>query len=282
MDPDRIVEFLAMQYHEKCFSLFNFVDDNFMSTQNFLEGLFDDLAQADLIRKIAISFQTRAIDIVRFRDLLPKIQPMIFSIQLGIESFADSQLLRYEKNTTRAQNLESMEILRDLHIPFEDYYMFLDGQTSIEELRTNVQTILELDPVPYQRLISYIPERIVNSEYSVCCDLTGASSIQKIPFLEGFEFFLEETDGIRQGNVLYRSLKKIKEDLDTGQMQVGEETRSLLLGLEESLCPIIEQLSADRLSLALSLSEQVFQNKMPLKKAQSKLFVLKFGNLISN
>ncbi len=89
--------------------------------------------------------------------------------------------------------------------------------------------------------------------------------------MEGFPFFLEETDGIRQGNVLYRSLKKIKEDLDTGQMQVGEETRSLLLGLEESLCPIIEQLSADRLSLALSLSEQVFQNKMPLKKAQSKL-----------
>ncbi len=179
-----------MQYHEKCFSLFNFVDDNFMSTQNFLEGLFDDLAQADLIRKIAISFQTRAIDIVRFRDLLPKIQPMIFSIQLGIESFADSQLLRYEKNTTRAQNLESMEILRDLHIPFEDYYMFLDGQTEYSrKLRTNVQTILELAPVPYQRLISYIPERIVNSEYSVCCDLTGALLYKKSRFWKGFHSF---------------------------------------------------------------------------------------------
>ena len=46
----------------------------------------------------------------------------LFRVQLGVESFVDSQLRRYRKSTTRRKNLEAIQTLKSLGITPEIFY----------------------------------------------------------------------------------------------------------------------------------------------------------------
>jgi radical SAM superfamily enzyme YgiQ (UPF0313 family) len=272
MTPHRIGEFLETMFRTTGQKYYIMVDDNFMSSEAFLLGLFEDLTRRGLIGQVSLNFQTRANDIIRFRQILPRIKPMIFSIELGLESFADSQLLRYHKHCTAAHNLEAMAILTELNIAFENYYMFLDKETTIEELRTNVTTILSLPPVPYQEIRDKLPEIIINYQYNVWCDLVGKSMIEGIPFLECFEYVLDETAEIRKAMVLYRSLKELEIEIEEHRVTLNEMQQSLLLGMGKAIFPLTEAYARERLELALRLSEEVYNKKanFSVQKSEGK------------
>ena len=82
-----------------------------MGKRQFLEDLLGEFYKQDLVGKVKINFQTRVVDIVRFEDLIPKLKPIIYLIEMGFESFSDSQLKRFNKKLTKAQNLRAIDIL---------------------------------------------------------------------------------------------------------------------------------------------------------------------------
>jgi radical SAM superfamily enzyme YgiQ (UPF0313 family) len=268
MDPKRIVEWIEDWHRNHGQQYFSFNDDNFMSTREFLSGFLNELNTKDLLGKIWINFQTRIVDILRFKDLLDQYKPIIFSMELGIESFADSQLRRYHKNTTAAQNLEAIRLLCEKRIPFEIYYMFLDEGTTIEELEQNVDTILSLPPVPFQYLPEPVPEIVVNYQYNVCSDIFGIMPIDRIPFLSTFNYFLDETEGIKNAFILYRCLKYIENDLQQKTINLSDFQISLFTGMGKALYPLTVELGQKRLQKALKLSLAVFNKKWKIKARQ--------------
>lgn len=288
MDPKRIVEWMHDWFRNHQQQYFSFNDDNFMSTREFLTGLLEEMKVKDLIGKIWLNFQTRIVDILRFKDLLDAFKPIIFSMELGIESFADNQLQRYRKNTSAAQNLEAIHILCEKQIPFEIYYMFLDEGTTMEELEQNVKTILSLPPIPFQYLPEPLPEIVVNYQYNVCSDIFGNMPIEKITFLNTFNRFLDETEGIKNAFILYRCLKYIEDDLHNNKINLSELQISLFMGMGKAIYPLTVELGRKRLQKALELSQAVFHKEWKLKSRQQhvihreiELFNQEVENLLS-
>mgnify|MGYP000870774895 FL=1 len=239
-----------------------------MSSREFLTSFLNELKTKGLLGKIWINFQTRIVDILRFKDILDDYKPIIFSMELGIESFADSQLRRYRKNTTAAQNLEAIRLLCEKRIPFEIYYMFLDEGTTIEELEQNVDTILSLPPMPFQYISEHVPEIVVNYQYNVCSDIFGNMPIDRIPFLSTFNHFLDETEGIKNAFILYRCLKYIEDDLKHNKIVLTDLQISLFTGMGKALYPLTVELGRKRLQKALELSKTVFYKRWKIKARQ--------------
>ncbi len=286
MSPERIVQWIRKTYEEMKKPYYLFTDDNFMSKERFLKGMISELSKSQLNNKIWINFQTRANDIIRFQHLLPELKPFIFSIELGVESFSDSQLLRFNKNISKEQNLKAIHILSELNIPYNLYFMFLDGKTTIEELKENIKTILTLPDVPNFGLENSVPEIINDYQYSALCDLQGNPTIKYIPFLEAFHHFLEETEEIRKAFVLYRTLKKIKSEnkkteRNTNEMQNFQT--SFFSSIGKSFSPRIEKLGRKRLKKALEIAGFFQNNKLkgnPNKNKQVEKEIKNFNTQI--
>jgi radical SAM superfamily enzyme YgiQ (UPF0313 family) len=270
MSPKRFVEWLEIQYKEHNFQYFIMNDDNFMSTKTFLMEIYKEIKRVGLLNKVWLNFQTRINDIIRFKDIFNTLQSIIFSIELGIESFADSQLKRYKKNTTKSQNLESIKILTDLNIPFEIYYMFLDKHTTFSELEENITTILSLPPVPYHDISKPIPELVVNYQYNVWSNIVGESTIANIDFLEVFEYFLEETEEIKKAFILFRSLKQLEEMVNNNEVVLSEFQSNLLMGMGNTLFNYTVDLGIERLKTALDLCKLSFKGKMSFKQGKNR------------
>ena len=289
MNPQRVIDFLIYGKQTLGFSLFNFTDDDFLSSQSFLSGLADLLEQSSQLNDIKISFQTRAVDVIRFRLLLLRMKQWIFTIELGIESWVDSQLQRFQKNTNSSQNHDALRILRDLDIPVLNYYLFLDDKMTIEELRSNVHTVLNLPPVLVQGFQAPLPELIVNYEYSTLCDLTGNSTVEKIPFLDVFDYVLEQTSDIKKAIFLYKSLKKSIEEMNCSDKKSSESACELILGLGRAVFPLTENLCRERLTLALKFSEDTYNGKIKFDRLHSKKmdkllkpYMIKLSNLLAS
>jgi len=268
--PSYTVAFIHKMIQQYQIRYFNFVDDNFLSKREYLLDFFQNLDAAGLKGKIQISFQTRANDILQYQELLVQWKPFLLAIELGIESFADSQLKRYQKHVTAQQNLNAIHFLIHAQIPFVNYYLFLDGQTTLEELKTNVYQILQLPPVPYQTLTECLPEMIVNYDYSSVCDLYGKSSIESIPFLAAFEYTLDETMTIKPIILLYISMRKMREKSTSEVYPATNQNDKLLTGIADSVIPLVESLVKDRFRLAWEISEKVAKNQLKFGHNKSR------------
>ncbi len=290
MSPSRIVSWMKKMVQEWDINTFVMNDDNFLSTAGFLEGMIDEFTRQKMVGVAWINVQTRPNDIIRFKDLLPRLKPFVYNIGLGIESFADSQLLRFNKNISRAENLEAITILNRLGIPSSNYYMFFDEQTTLAEMRTNIETILSLPLVPNFDFPLRLPEIVVNYEYNAMNDLYGNSSIEDIDFLFYSHLFLEKTESIRKAFGLYWGLKYLEASRERENLRGHKNKRdlgnkpptfslitaqnltdfqiSVLRNLISDICPKIVELGKTRLEMALTIAEKFHKN--PLRFRLSK------------
>ncbi len=269
MNPSRIVEWLSMMHTTHNFEYFNFTDDNFMSTRSFLEDLLDQFESSGILNKVWINFQTRTNDIIRFHDLMPRLKQIIFSIEIGVESFCDAQLQRYKKDITREENIQALKILNELDIPYNIYYMFLDAATTLDEIKINIDTIKQLEDIPNFSFPEPLPEIVVNYEYNSLCDLYGEQSVNSVDFLRVFYEFLQETEEIRKVFVLYWGLREL--DLKSlSKPSVSNFQASFLKSLKEQIAPKIVDIGYERLDRAYQLAEKVFNGEIKMNKKGTK------------
>jgi radical SAM superfamily enzyme YgiQ (UPF0313 family) len=117
---------------------FRFVDDSFLSGPKWVEQFVNALEEEDGV-DYQFTLNARADDILRNKDLIPRLRRVgCDTIEIGLESGAQSTLDRYQKGTTVQQNVEAVHIVQDagcLCLP--DIIMF-DPWTTTDELAATV------------------------------------------------------------------------------------------------------------------------------------------------
>ncbi len=127
----------------------DFTDDDFLFGK---PGRLNEIASVLRETGIKIKFQTRATDVLRHQQEIADNRDVIYEIHMGLESFSQSQLDRWNKNTTVEQNLAAARILTEFEIPYFAYLIFMDKETTFREISEQVQGILKLPPsagIPY-------------------------------------------------------------------------------------------------------------------------------------
>jgi pyruvate-formate lyase-activating enzyme len=117
-----------------------FLDDNFICMPGRLYGIVDTFRHL----QARFNFQTRAIDIRRAAQEIADCRDVLEFVALGIESFSDPQLRRMDKCTTAKTNLDAIHLLHGMGLRYICYYVLLDSESSQEELKGNMETILNL------------------------------------------------------------------------------------------------------------------------------------------
>ncbi len=269
MSPKRIIEHIQILREKYGAREISFVDDNFMSSRSFLEEFISEFERAGLIGKVVIDFQSRANDIIRYRDLLERMIPFVAGVQIGIESFVDSQLRRYNKHVTAEQNMQALQILSDLKISYLAYYILLDPNVTLEEIEENIEKLKQAPPVPVKRHKFLLPHLIAQTEFEIELDVWGKMKISGIPHLEAFNEFLEQTeDKMKEIEKIYQSLK-IAELYNNSEALAN----SIALSSAKLFFTIAEQIAEERLDMALDVCEKLFHRrffKQKYKKAVEK------------
>lgn len=257
MSPKRIIEHIVFLKEKYKAVEFSFVDDNFMSSRPFLEEFVTLLDQSGLEGKILIDFQSRANDIIRYKDILERMVPFVSGVQIGIESFVDAQLKRYNKHVTAAQNMEALQILSDLKISYLAYYILLDPEVTLEEIEENIEQLKVAPPVPVKRHKFLLPHLIAQVEFEIELDVAGKMKIEGLYHLEAFNEFLEQTeDKMKEIGKIYQSLK-------IAEMYNSDEAlqNSIALSSTKLFYALAEQIAEMRLDMALEVCEDVYYKR---------------------
>lgn len=286
MSPERIIELIKIMKEKHNFKIIDFMDDNFLNSSKFLSKFFNLLEKNFLKNgkiQLALSFQTRADDILRMKELLIKYKLFLSSIQIGVESFVQSQLDRWNKNIKVEQNIEANQFLSENDIPYVNYFLWIDRETTIKELEENVNKILNLPSVPvqmddYHNLYSKIPNFVFHEDFSAIYNKKGVSTVKDIPFLHAARTFLKKTEDIADTiSVTYIEFKKLS--------YVSHDDE--LLHTAREFFRFAEYLMKKRLFKMLDLAERVknlsFQNKTKTKlvvRNEAKSFISTTNSLI--
>jgi pyruvate-formate lyase-activating enzyme len=136
-----------------------FNDDEFLLAPRHLAGM------ATVARDLGlrICFQTRTQDVIRHRRVLAANKDIIDQVHLGVESFSQTQLDRWQKGTTVAENSLALRYLADLGISYYPYLILSDAFTTLIELEDTCAGILDLPACPYPVSIDGITARGVLS-----------------------------------------------------------------------------------------------------------------------
>lgn len=267
MSPKRIMEWLDSSIKQYSIRRIDFMDDSFLNNRLFIEEFFDLLNKffsgPSKTPQIKINFQARANEILRFQDILMKYKQFINCIEIGTESYAQTQLDRWNKNTTVLDNIKANEILSKSGIPYINFYLWFDDKTTLEELDENIERILDLPSVPLMGSNITIPHFVLNYEISAIHDLYGQSSVKKIPHLNASEQFLNDTnEQAKKLSTIYIGLKKLVEEprvsLDIANLNQAKE-------ISKALFPLAEDILKKRLFMAINIVEILVKNKINQK-----------------
>lgn len=153
-NPVRVVHEMEKVLGQTGINKFAFVDVDFIGFSWEERQRCRLFAQEVMKRELEIEFgietQGKNIDY----ELLKTMKDAgLVHINLGIESWADSQLRRYGKASTRQDNLEAVAILDELNIPFLGYLIPIDPYVTREEIittleeteRIGIQSVLDVD-----------------------------------------------------------------------------------------------------------------------------------------
>jgi radical SAM superfamily enzyme YgiQ (UPF0313 family) len=138
-DPVRVVDEIENIINNTGIKNFRFLDDNFIGPGRIERENSLLFAQEIIRRKLDIKFiifpRIEGIEYELFSKLK---EGGLKSVDLGIESFSETQLKRYNKMVTVEKNLKAIEILKKLNISYNCYLIFIDPYVTLEEMKENL------------------------------------------------------------------------------------------------------------------------------------------------
>ncbi|BAH76083.1 B12-binding domain-containing radical SAM protein [Solidesulfovibrio magneticus] len=145
-DIDDVVDEMRFLYKTYNIAHFYFVDDNFIlnSKPSFLRAERFAKLVRDKLPCIRFGFMCRssAID----KRLLKVLKSAgLAGVFLGIESFSQAVLDRYNKKETVEEHIRAIAILNDLGITINPGFIFFDPWTSASEMRQTISVMKEID-----------------------------------------------------------------------------------------------------------------------------------------
>ena len=122
-----------------------FNDDEFLLDPKHLLGM----AVVARELRLKIVFQTRTRDVVFHQAAILESRDAIHQIHMGVESFSQSQLDRWQKHVSVAVNRQALEVLSAMNVSYIPYVMLTDKHTTLEELQETCGGLVEMPSCPY-------------------------------------------------------------------------------------------------------------------------------------
>ena len=139
-DPVSVVEEIISVSKQTKVKYFHFLDDDFLGVTAKDREKCTTFAKEVIERGLDIGFTITAQAKGAHYDVLRMLKDAgLRAVGLGVESWADSQLKRYGKLATRRDNLQAIEMLTKLDIPFRLYLVPLDPYVTRAELKATLQ-----------------------------------------------------------------------------------------------------------------------------------------------
>jgi hypothetical protein len=275
LSPKRIIEWIQFAKDSYQIKRIDFMDDSFLNNRPFIEDFFELLNHQfnsdSNLPSIKINFQARSNEIIRFQGILKQFKNLINCIEIGTESYSQTQLDRWNKGNTVLDNCHANELLTDLGISYINFYLWLDEKTTIEELDENIEKILELPAVPLMGSTITIPNFVLNYEISAIYDTYGRSSVRGISHLECCEQFFNDTNEYaKKISTIYIGLKKLVEELNASS-SLESSSISQAKEISVALFPMAEDILKKRLSMAVDIAETVLKYKLNKNQKAGKL-----------
>jgi len=142
MSDQKLYELIEYLANEHEVNRLTFLDDDFA----FRPGRLDYFSELFRKHSITVELETRATSILRHQigEELVRSKDFLVQVSKGTESYSDSQLERWNKRTTAEQNIRAIRFLHENEIPYRSFLMFIDGETTKQELEDNMRTHLSL------------------------------------------------------------------------------------------------------------------------------------------
>ncbi|MCX8131546.1 MAG: B12-binding domain-containing radical SAM protein [Clostridia bacterium] len=135
------IEQLVKEYNPRMIRIndSNFCDGS-ARRKRWLREFYEAMIERNIHVKIIAN--TRANDVIKNKQELGLLKEVgLDTLFVGIESFVQRQLDLYNKKTTVAQNIESLDIISDLCLKVEIGFMIFEPFTTIEEIIVNLNTL---------------------------------------------------------------------------------------------------------------------------------------------
>ncbi|MHA1732065.1 MAG: B12-binding domain-containing radical SAM protein [Promethearchaeota archaeon] len=244
MSPGRVVEWVARLHGEHGVTRVQFVDDNFLNRRGWLSALRDGIQSRGL--PVLVDFQTRVPDVLRFREELGECRDVVYQVELGVESFAQSQLDRWGKRVRVEQNVAAMEVLSGLGIPYSAYFIVADARTTLEEVELTFRGVVDAPGVPVAPGGAELPAVVAHYDFNLLLDLHGEPDVHPGSWQDAVAAYLDATEGeAAKVSVLCSAI------LGTGA--TGGDAFALFRGFLD----LSERLMEGRLEGALAVGETV-------------------------
>lgn len=153
--PENVINEMEYLFREKQVNHFEFIDDNFTSTNKVEPGWTDKFAKLILERNLRISFgiQARADDVEEEKFLLLKKVGLKY-VNIGIESDSPRVIKSFNLGTSREIHREAIRILYSLDIePYIEFIIF-EPLTEIKDIKMNLAFARE---VGFHNLVRQMP-----------------------------------------------------------------------------------------------------------------------------
>lgn len=141
-DPVKVADEIENIVNKTGIKKFRFLDDNFIGPGKRARENCLLFAREIIRRKLDIEFiifpRVEGIEYELFSKLK---EAGLKSVDLGIESLAETQLKRYNKMITVEENLKAIDILKKLNISYSCYLIFIDPYVNLEEIKENLHMI---------------------------------------------------------------------------------------------------------------------------------------------
>ncbi|VVB75910.1 B12 binding domain protein [Candidatus Tiddalikarchaeum anstoanum] len=171
-----------------------FMDDNFLADTARFPKIMGFLKQEN----ITTHFLSRADSVLKNKESIIKYAKLL-KIDLGIESFSDTQLFRWNKRITSAENNLALSLLSILRIPFNAYIILSDEKTRLSEIEEQIDGIKKAPPAPFdENSFARIPLPLICMHYNTILDDLLNEKIRGISYLEVPQKFLTETDALNR------------------------------------------------------------------------------------
>ncbi|MFA5333017.1 MAG: radical SAM protein [Candidatus Nanoarchaeia archaeon] len=147
MNANTVINWIdkLIKYH-KNLSRIQFMDDNFMSDPIRAEKILEYLSENNL----KALFLSRADSVVENESIFKDYCKSIEEVSIGIESFSQSQLNRWNKKTTVKDNNKSLSILKNSEICTNSFIILSDAKTTLRELEEQIRGIKNAPPTRYK------------------------------------------------------------------------------------------------------------------------------------
>lgn len=124
-----------------------FYDETFLAIsskrQEWIKRFCDLLTEQEV--KINFEIEARANEVIKHKESLNRlIEVGLSGIFVGIESFEQRQLDLYKKNIKVEENMQALNILKDLNLEVEIGFMLLDPFVTIDEILNNFEILEKL------------------------------------------------------------------------------------------------------------------------------------------